>query len=336
MDYLITGGLGYIASHTILYLANLTPKPRTIIIIDNLSNSHRLSLLSIQSLIPQANIVFTQASVEDENALHQIFSKYNINSVIHFAGLKSVSESIQDPIRYYTTNLTSTLSLLSACQRYNVKNLIFSSSATVYGSEQSPLYETTPTGNNISNPYGQTKFIIEQILQDFYRSYKMNIIILRYFNPVGSHPSGLLNENPQGIPNNLMPYIHKVATGDLPHLNIFGNDYNTKDGTAERDYIHVMDLANAHILALEYAKSQPHQSPIIDIFNIGTGNPSSVLQMVKTFEKVNDIEIPFVYQDRREGDQERVFADNSKAQKTLNFQPQYTLEDMCKLYKPSI
>jgi len=330
MNYLITGGLGFIGTHTILYLSDL--KPKTIVIIDNLCNSHKYSLLSLQSLIPETLIIFYEASVENTNILEKIFEKYEINSIIHFAGLKSVNESIQNPIKYYETNINSTLSLLSACKKFNVKNLIFSSSATVYGSQKSPLFETTQTGINISNPYGQTKFMIEQILQDFYKSYKMNIIILRYFNPVGSHPSGLLNENPQGIPNNLMPYIHKVANKELPYLNIFGNDYNTEDGTAERDYIHVMDLANAHNLALTYAQKQ--MIPIINSFNIGTGKPTSVLNMVKTFEKVNNLKIPFIWKPRREGDQERVFANTDKANKILNFIPKYSLEDMC-LYKPN-
>ena len=258
--------------------------------------------------------------------MEEIFKKEDINAVIHFAGYKAVGESVEKPIMYYRNNLDSTLTLLELMKKYNVKKFIFSSSATVYGTpEKLPLTEDCKTGD-ATNPYGETKIMIERILTDVYKSdNSMSIILLRYFNPIGSHKSYLLGENPNGIPNNLMPYIVRVADGELDHLNIFGDDYDTPDGTGVRDYIHVVDLAKGHIKALEKAS----KGPGLNIYNLGTGHGYSVLDIVKTFEKVNNVKVPYVITQRRAGDIAACYADPSKAEKELGWKAEYTLDDMC-------
>lgn len=327
---LITGGCGFIGSHTTIELLQFGYE---CLIIDNFTNSSP-NIIPQMEKITGKKINFEKVEMVDKNALAIIFKKYNIDCVIHFAGLKAVGESQSIPLHYYQNNLISTLNLLEIMQKYNCKKLIFSSSATVYGNASSPLTENSQTGIGITNPYGQTKFMIEQILQDFCKSDKnMRIISLRYFNPIGAHSSGLIGENPNDIPNNIMPYIMRVAfqnntmhyiNDNYKKVNIFGNTYKTKDGTAIRDYIHVMDLAIGHLKAIEKLKKG------YDVFNLGTGKGTSVLELIHTFAKTNNIDIPYQFTNKREGDLESVFCNCQKANNILEWKCTKTLEDACR------
>ena len=320
MKLLVTGGCGYIGSHTCVELLNNNYE---VIIIDNLSNSKESVIDKIKE-ITKKDLKFYKGNVEDKALLQEIFENNKIDAVIHFAGLKAVGESVEKPLLYYRNNLDSTLTLLETMNKYNCKKIVFSSSATVYGNpEKLPIEENTPL--NTTNPYGSTKLFIEQILRDLYKSDNTwAIAILRYFNPVGAHDSGLLGENPNGIPNNLMPFIVKVATKELDHLNVFGNDYNTKDGTGVRDYIHVVDLAKGHLKALEKIKN----SNICDEYNLGTGSGYSVLEMIETFKKVNEVEVPYQIVERRPGDIAECYANPNKALRELNWKAEKNLVDM--------
>ena len=320
MKILVTGGCGYIGSHTVV---KLLEEKFEVVIIDNLVNSKREVLEKIKK-ITGSDVTFYQEDLCNLDALKNIFKKEKFDAIIHFAGLKAVGESVQIPLKYYQNNLISTMNLLSCMQEYGVKKLVFSSSATVYGNPKSlPIKEDFPL--QTTNPYGTTKLMIEQILKDVYQSNPdFDITILRYFNPIGAHKSGLLGEDPNGIPNNLMPYVVRVAMGTLPVLNIFGSDYNTVDGTGVRDYIHVLDLANGHLLALKNPKSG------LKIYNLGTGKGTSVLELVNMFEKVNQVKVNKKFTARRDGDIDACYASNEKAMKELGFRCEYTLEDMCK------
>mgnify|MGYP004653810749 CR=1 FL=1 len=322
MKILVTGGTGYIGSHTAVELLNSNYE---IIIVDNLSNS-KIEVVDKIKQITGKDFKFYQIDLRDKDKLSNIFKENKIDAVIHFAGLKAVGESVKKPLLYYRNNLDSTLTLCEVMNEYNVKKLVFSSSATVYGSQKVlPIKETASLST--TNPYGSTKLFIEYILDDIYKSdNEWSIIKLRYFNPVGAHVSGIIGEDPNGIPNNLMPYISKVATKELPYLNVFGNDYNTKDGTGVRDYIHVVDLAKGHLKALEYINNNKGSIAV----NLGTGVGYSVLDIVKSYEKVNNIEIPYKIVDRREGDIEECYADPSKAYELLNWKTEKTLDDMVK------
>ena len=319
---LVTGGCGYIGSHTVVELLD---DNRDVVIVDNFSNSSPNVLDSIKE-ITDKDFKFYKIDITNENDLEVVFKENKIDSVIHFAALKAVGESVEKPLEYYYNNLNSTLVLLKLMKKYNVKNFVFSSSATVYGSPKTlPINEDFPLST--TNPYGASKLIIENILKDICKAdSSFNVAILRYFNPVGAHKSGLIGENPNGIPNNLMPYITKVSIGELPFLNIYGNDYDTHDGTGVRDYIHVLDLANGHLKALD----KIHTSPGLVIYNLGTGNGYSVLDLVNTYSKVNNVDIPYKIVERRAGDIAKCFADPTKANKELNWSCKYNLEDMCK------
>lgn len=322
MKILVTGGTGYIGSHTAVELLNSNYE---IIIVDNLSNS-KIEVVDKIKQITGKDFKFYQIDLRDKGKLSNIFKENKIDAVIHFAGLKAVGESVEKPLLYYRNNLDSTLTLCEVMNEYNVKKLVFSSSATVYGSQKVlPIKETASLST--TNPYGSTKLFIEYILDDIYKSdNEWSIIKLRYFNPVGAHVSGIIGEDPNGIPNNLMPYISKVAIKELPYLNVFGNDYNTKDGTGVRDYIHVVDLAKGHLKALEYIDNNKGSIAV----NLGTGVGYSVLDIVKSYEKVNNIEIPYKIVDRRDGDIEECYADPSKAYELLNWKTEKTLDDMVK------
>lgn len=322
MSVLLTGGLGYIGSHTAVELLN---KGYDIIIVDDLSNS-KIEVKDKIKKITGKDFKFIQADLKDYNLTEEIFANNNISAIIHFAGYKAVGESVQKPVMYYENNLMSTLNLLKCMEKFNVFNMVFSSSATVYGvNQEMPLKEDFPTG--ATNPYGRTKLFIEEILKDFnVANPKFNFAILRYFNPIGAHESALIGENPNGIPNNLMPYITRVATGKLKELSIFGNDYPTKDGTGVRDYIHVCDLANGHALALKKLE----ENPGVFICNLGTGTGYSVLEIVTAFNKVNGDLVKFKYVERRPGDIATCYADTNKAFNELGFKATHTLEDMCK------
>lgn len=318
---LVTGGAGYIGSHTCIELLN---SAHEVVVLDNLSNSAEKSLHRVQELTGKA-LVFVEGDIRDGHTLDQIFTQHQIDAVIHFAGLKAVGESQHIPLTYFDHNIAGSLSLVKAMERANVFNLVFSSSATVYDEANcSPLNEDMPTGMP-SNNYGYTKLIVEQLLQKLSSAdARWSIALLRYFNPVGAHKSGRIGEDPQGIPNNLMPYLTQVAVGRRDKLSIFGQDYDTVDGTGVRDYIHVVDLAVAHLCAL----NNRLKSKGCRAWNIGTGNGSSVLQVKNTFERVNDVTIPFEIVPRREGDVATSFADNTRAVAELGWTPQYTLEDM--------
>jgi UDP-glucose 4-epimerase len=319
---LITGGTGYIGSHTAV---KLIEQGNDIVIFDNLYNS-KLEVLDSIEKITGIRPKFYKADMLDKDALDKIFEENQIHCVIHFAGLKAVGESVEEPIKYFYNNITGTINLLMTMQKYNCKKIIFSSSATVYGTNQTmPLDETSPTG--VTNPYGRTKLIIEGMLKDLSNSDKeWGIVLLRYFNPIGAHKSGLIGENPNGIPNNLMPYICKVASGELPVLNVFGNDYNTIDGTGVRDYIHVEDLAEGHVKSYDTIVSKKG----LYVYNLGTGRGYSVLQVIDAFERINKIKINFKIAPRRAGDVAIVYADTRKAEEELGFKAQYNIEDMCR------
>lgn len=321
MKILVTGGAGYIGSHTSVQLLEAG---YDIVIADNLCNSSEEAVHRIAQLTGKAP-AFYKIDLRNETALDQIFSEHKIDAVIHFAGLKAVGESVAKPIEYYENNLGSTLSLCKIMTKHGVKKIVFSSSATVYGKPDSvPIREDFPL--SCTNPYGQTKLMIEQILQDLYVSDpQWNIALLRYFNPVGAHKSGMIGEDPKGIPNNLVPYIAQVAIGKLDHLRVFGSDYDTPDGTGVRDYIHVEDLANGHLKALEKLNSNVG----VVIYNLGTGHGYSVLDMVKAFEKACGKTIPYELCDRRPGDIATCYADPQKAKKELGFEALRGLDEMC-------
>ena len=322
MKVLVTGGCGYIGSHTCCSLLELG---HDVVIIDNLSNSKEEVINYIEK-ITDKKVDFYLGDVCDRELLERIFNEHKIDTVIHFAGYKAVGESVAKPLMYYHNNLFSTITLCEVMNKYNCKNLVFSSSATVYGDPASlPIKEDFPLST--TNPYGTTKLMIEGILKDLYKSdNSWNIVILRYFNPIGAHKSGLLGENPNGIPNNLMPYIVKVANKELKELSVFGNDYDTKDGTGVRDYIHVVDLALGHVRAIEKISKDNG----LFIYNLGTGNGYSVLELVNTFSKVNNIEVPYKIVDRRPGDIAACYADVEKAKKELNWTAELGIEDMCR------
>lgn len=320
MTVLVTGGLGYIGSHACIELINAGYE---VIVIDNLLNSKIDTKYKIEEITGK-KIKFHKIDLLNKSEIETIFKEYSIKSVLHFAGLKAVGESVKNPLIYYDNNVTSTINLCSVMQKYNVKKLVFSSSATVYGyQEKMPITENSPLGSN--NPYGNTKLIIENILTDLTDSdNSWNISILRYFNPIGAHKSGKIGEKPNGIPNNLMPYITQVAIGELTELRVFGDDYSTVDGTGVRDYIHVVDLVKGHVAALENLVKG------IQIYNLGTGKGISVLQLLKTFEKVNKIEIPYKVVSRRQGDIPICYADVTKAKKELGWEAKRDVTSMCR------
>lgn len=323
MSILVTGGAGFIGSHTVVELLN---NGKQIVIIDDFSNSSMSSLNSIRKITGK-DFKFYEGNYLNRELLEKIFEENDIDSVINFAGFKAVGESVEKPLEYYKNNVFGAINLLEVMKKYNVKKFIFSSSATVYGEpEKIPLNETCKTGGT-TNPYGTSKLFIEQILQDLYKSDNTwEIAILRYFNPVGAHESGLIGEEPKGIPNNLMPYIVRVAAGILEELSVYGNDYKTVDGTGVRDYIHVVDLAKGHICALE--KLEREKSGMY-IYNLGTGTGYSVLQMVKAFEKATGKTVPYKIVSRRAGDIAECFSDVTKAKTELNWVAEKSLEEMC-------
>lgn len=319
---LVTGGTGFIGSHTSVELINAG---YVVIIVDSLVNSKLLVLDRIER-ITGVRPIFYLADLRDEEKVKAIFQSHKIDAVIHFAGLKAVGESVEKPELYYDNNIGSSKVLLKVMKEFGVKNIVFSSSATVYGvPDRVPLYESDPI-KKATNPYGQTKIEIEKLLQAAYKEDKdMNIVILRYFNPIGAHPSGLMGEDPNDIPNNLMPYITQVAIGKREHLNVFGNDYKTPDGTGVRDYIHVVDLAKGHLASLKVIKDKLG----LKIYNLGTGKGTSVLELVKAFEKVNGIKIPYVIGPRRDGDIDENYANCEKALNEISWKANLSIEDCC-------
>lgn len=326
MSILITGGLGYIGSHTTVELIS---EGYDVVVLDNLSNS-KVNVVEKIKEITNSDLIFYKGDVQDRELLKRIFTEKNIDTVIHFAALKSVGDSIKDPIKYYVNNVVSTLTLIDVMKDSNVKNLIFSSSATIYGKPESlPLTEDSRVGSNITNPYGQTKYMIEQILKDLVANDDgFKITILRYFNPIGAHDTGLIGEdNSTNIPSNLMPYLTGVASGKFEKLNIFGEDYDTPDGSAIRDYIHVVDLAKGHTSALK--KPFNNEGSDLRIYNLGTGRGVSVFELVNTFEKATGIKIKYEVKERRQGDVPSCYADVSKAEKELNWKATKTTEDAC-------
>lgn len=322
MNVLVTGGLGYIGSHLVVELQNLN---NNVFVIDNLSNSKAITKEKIES-ITKKNLNFYKLDIRNHAELLKIFSNNHIDAVIHLAGLKSVSESVSKPIEYYDNNISGTISLLKAMDKSNVKNLVFSSSATVYGTpEYLPLDEKHP--RSATNPYGSSKLKIEYILEDLYKSNNSwSIIMLRYFNPIGAHDSGLIGDNPNGIPNNLMPYISRVALNKLSSLNVFGNNYDTKDGTGVRDYIHINDLSSGHIAALDFIIKTENT---IEAVNLGTGSGTSVLELIRAYEHENNLKIKFNYAKRRNGDIASCYADVKKASRILGWKSKYKISDMC-------
>ena len=322
MSILLTGGAGYIGSHTAIELIN---KGYEVVIADNFYNAKPVVIDRIEEIAGVRPTVYA-IDVADKAALTKLFSEQNIDSVIHFAGYKAVGESVAKPIEYYRNNLDTTLTLLEVMREFGVKKIVFSSSATVYGvPETVPLHEELPT-KGCTNPYGWTKYMIEQILRDVNVAYPdMSCVLLRYFNPVGAHKSGRIGEDPQGIPNNLMPYISQVAVGKLKELSVFGDDYDTHDGTGVRDYIHVVDLAKGHVCAIEYAGNHTGA----EVINLGTGVGYSVLDMVKAFEKTTGKAVPYKIVGRRAGDVAECYSDPAKAKELLGWTAEYNLEDMC-------
>ena len=323
MKILVTGGAGYIGSHTCL---ELLEKGYEVVVIDNLCNSNPESLNRVQALTGKT-VTFCRGDVRDEALLRQLFREHDIGCVIHFAGLKAVGESVAQPWRYYDNNLNSTLVLTKVMADVGMKNIIFSSSATVYtGDNEMPLKESSRTGG-CTNPYGWTKYMTEQILQGMsVADPQWSICLLRYFNPIGAHASGRIGEDPRGIPNNLMPYITQVAVGRRERLSVFGNDYDTPDGTGVRDYIHVVDLAKGHVAAVKYSV----QNLGCDVFNLGTGSGYSVLDMVKAFNTANGLDLPYKIVDRRPGDIATCYADPAKSAEVLGWTAKYDQTDMCR------
>ena len=323
MNVLVTGGAGYIGSHTCLELLN---EGYGVVVLDNLCNSNPKSLDRVKTLAGK-DLVFYEGDVRDEDLLRKIFAAHEIGCVIHFAGLKAVGESVAMPWEYYDNNLNTTLALTKVMKEVGMKNIIFSSSATVYTADnEMPLKENSRTGN-CTNPYGWTKYMTEQILSGIaHADDQWSVVLLRYFNPIGAHRSGDIGEDPRGIPNNLMPYITQVAVGRREKLSVYGNDYDTHDGTGVRDYIHVVDLAKGHVAAVKYACG--HNG--CEVFNLGTGIGYSVLDMVKAFRSVNNVELPYVITDRRPGDIATCYADPAKSAELLGWKAEHTLDDMCR------
>ena len=323
MTILVTGGMGYIGSHTCVELLN---RGEDVVIVDNLVNSNPEALNRVEAITGKRP-AFYELDVRDEEKLSAVFEAHRIDAVIHFAGLKAVGESVAKPMLYYDNNLNSTITLCRVMERFGVKRMIFSSSATVYsGDNEMPLTENSKTGN-CTNPYGWTKYVGEQILRDLTKADSAwSVVLLRYFNPVGAHESGTIGEDPKDIPNNLMPYISQVAVGRLDHLSVFGDDYPTPDGTGVRDYIHVVDLARGHVAAIDYLMSHTGT----EVFNLGTGTGYSVLDMVHAFEKANGISVPYEITPRRPGDLPTCYADPQKSAEVLGWKAERTLEDMCR------
>lgn len=322
MAILVTGGAGYIGSHTVVELQNAG---YDVVVLDNLSNSSEKSLQRVEKITGK-KVPFYKVDILDRQGLHEVFEKENIDSCIHFAGLKAVGESVAKPWEYYENNIAGTLTLVDVMREHGVKNIIFSSSATVYGDPAIiPITEECPKGQ-CTNPYGWTKSMLEQVLSDMQKADpEWNIIILRYFNPIGAHESGTIGENPNGIPNNLMPYITQVAVGKLKELGVFGNDYDTPDGTGVRDYIHVVDLANGHVKALKKIEEKAG----LCIYNLGTGTGYSVLDIVKNFEAATGVPIPYAIKDRRPGDIATCYSDAGKAKRELNWEAKFGIKEMC-------
>lgn len=323
MNILVTGGTGYIGSHTCVELINAGHE---VVVFDNLSNSKENSLDRVCDITGKRP-KFYNADMRDYESLRPVFSENSIDAVIHFAGLKAVGESVAKPWEYYNNNIVGTLNLLRAMKEYGVLKFVFSSSATVYGDPAIiPITEECPLGTT-TNPYGETKKMLERILSDFQKANPdWHVMLLRYFNPIGAHESGLIGEEPNGIPNNLMPYIMQVVVGKLPYLRVFGNDYNTHDGTGVRDYIHVVDLAKGHVAVMKKFEDEPG----VYIYNLGTGIGYSVLDIVHAFEKANDIQVPYQIVERRPGDIDACYSDPSKAEKELGWKALYDIEKMCK------
>ena len=323
MTVLVTGGMGYIGSHTCV---ELLEQGMDVVVVDNLVNSSAEAGRRVEQITGRP-LKFYQMDVRDRAGLDRIFTEQKIDCVIHFAGLKAVGESVQMPLEYYDNNLGSTITLCEAMRDHGVRQIIFSSSATVYsGDNEMPLYETSRTGN-CTNPYGWTKYVCEQILRDYVvADPSWSVVLLRYFNPIGGHPSGLLGDDPNGIPNNLMPYIARVAAGQLDKLTIFGDDYPTPDGTCRRDYLHVVDLAKGHLKAIDYAMEHTGA----EAFNLGTGHAVSVLELMNTFMEATGVNVPYVIGPRREGDLPQMWADTHKAETVLGWKAEKTVADMCR------
>ncbi|MBO7383674.1 MAG: UDP-glucose 4-epimerase GalE [Fibrobacter sp.] len=323
MQILLTGGAGYIGSHTII---ELDKAGHSVVVVDNLSNSSPVSLERVGEIIGK-EVPFIKADVRDALAMDTVFKQYRIDAVIHFAGLKAVGESVQKPLEYYENNMNATFVLVNAMRNNGCKNIIFSSSATVYGNPAIiPITEECPKGT-CTNPYGKTKSMLEEVLSDVQKADpEWNVVLLRYFNPIGAHQSGRIGENPNGIPNNLMPYITQVAVGRRQELGVFGNDYDTPDGTGVRDYIHVCDLAAGHVCALHAIERKCG----LAIYNLGTGHGYSVLDVVNAFEKVNGVKVPYSIKPRREGDIATCYCNPAKAFKELGWKAQYGIEEMCR------
>ena len=323
MNILLTGGAGYIGSHTII---ELDKAGHSVVVVDNLVNSNPESLRRVAKIIGK-EIPFYEVDVRDKEALSKVFDENKFDAVIHFAGLKAVGESVSKPLEYYHNNMTGTFVLLEVMRQHNCKNIIFSSSATVYGDPAIiPITEDCPKGH-CTNPYGQTKSMLEEVLMDVQKADKeWNVVLLRYFNPIGAHQSGMIGENPNGIPNNLMPYITQTAVGIRKELGIFGNDYDTPDGTGVRDYIHVCDLASGHVAALKAINNKCG----LAIYNLGTGHGYSVLDVVNAFMKVNGVNVPYIIKPRRPGDIATCYCNPTKAKAELGWEAQYGIEDMCR------
>lgn len=321
MNILITGGAGFIGSHTAVELVNAG---HDVHVIDNLSNSSEKSLARVSEILGGVRIPFTKVDIRDRNGLSHVFDANRFDAVIHFAGLKAVGESVVKPWEYYDNNITGTLTLLDVMRQHGVKRIIFSSSATVYGDPvEIPITEQCPKGQ-CTNPYGWTKSMLEQVMMDMYNADReWNVVLLRYFNPIGAHPSGMIGENPNGIPNNLMPYITQTAIGKRKELGIFGNDYPTPDGTGVRDYIHVVDLARGHVAALKASEG-------LHVYNLGTGHGYSVLDVVNAFMKVNGVNVPYSIKERRPGDIATCYSDPSKAKAELGWQAEFGIDEMCR------
>lgn len=322
MNILVTGGAGFIGSHTLI---ELYAAGHTAVVVDNLSNSNPESLRRVAKIIGTDSIPFLELDVRDRGGLNKLMEEQKFDACIHFAGLKAVGESVEKPWEYYENNISGTLALVDVMRNHGCKNIIFSSSATVYGDPvEIPITEKCPKGQ-CTNPYGWTKSMLEQVLMDMQKADpEWNVVLLRYFNPVGAHPSGLIGENPNGIPNNLMPYITQVAVGKRPELGVFGNDYDTPDGTGVRDYIHVVDLARGHVCALKAIERKCG----MEIFNLGTGYGYSVLDMVNAFIRVNGVKVPYSIKPRRAGDIATCYSNPAKAEKELGWKAQYGIEEM--------
>ena len=323
MNILVTGGAGFIGSHTIVELINAG---HSVVVVDNLVNSSAESLKRVET-ITGASVPFYKVDIRDRAGLESVLAEHPVDACIHFAGLKAVGESVAKPLEYYENNINGTLVLIDALRKHGCKNIIFSSSATVYGDPaEIPITESCPKGT-CTNPYGWTKWMIEQILTDLHKAdSSWNVVLLRYFNPIGAHPSGLIGENPKGIPNNLLPYITQVAVGKREKLHVYGNDYDTPDGTGVRDYIHVVDLAKGHVAALKAIEAGCG----VKVYNLGTGKGYSVLDIVKTFIKVNGVDIPYVIDPRRPGDIAACYSSPEKASEELGWKAEYGIEEMCR------